>query len=284
MEREEIVREDFPSARKGWDPEAVKAHLNALAERLPKGSGSIGDLAADRVGKIVAAAEATAADIEAQAGKQAETIVAAARDEAEEIISRARGEAQGRIEQAQDAVEGLVTQAEDLRGKVGSLGESLAGGVRARVADATGMDSEPEPKPGTSEPQAVQAQPDPDPDPDPEPEPEPTSGLKQGSAPQPVVSAGASTEDLIAQLKGAAAPAAAQSGDVSEPEALASHQASTDQAGGAADPGAVRLVAMNLALAGAEPDAIATQLEAEFGGVKDSDALIEDVIARAGRS
>ncbi|MGB2850733.1 MAG: hypothetical protein WBC01_03605, partial [Solirubrobacterales bacterium] len=113
---------------------------------------------------------------------------------------------------------------------------------------------------------------------------EPASGLEQGSAPQPVPSAGASTEDLIAQLKGAAAPAAAQSADVSEPEAVASPQATADQAPGAADPGAVRLVAMNLALEGAEPDAIATQLEAEFGRVKDSDALIEDVLARAGRS
>jgi vacuolar-type H+-ATPase subunit H len=274
MEREEIVREDFPSARKGWDPEAVKAHLNALAERLPKGSGSIGEVAADRVGKIVGVAEATAAEIEAEAGKQAEAIVAAARGEAEEIISRARSEAQARIEQAQKAVEGLVTQAEDLRGKVGSLGESLTGEVRTRLADATGSDSEAEPEHGATEPDVVE----------PEPEPPPASGLEQGSAPQPVVSAGASTEDLIAQLKGAAAPAAAQSGDVSDPEAVASPQATADQAPGAADPGAVRLVAMNLALEGAEPDAIAAQLEAEFGRVKDSDALIEDVLARAGRS
>ena len=243
MEREEIVREDFPSARKGWDPEAVKAHLNALAERLPKGSGSIGEVAADRVGKIVGVAEATAAEIEAEAGKQAEAIVAAARGEAEEIISRARSEAQARIEQAQKAVESLVEQAEDLRGKVGSLGESLAGEVRTRVSDTTGSGDDAEPEPGAPEPEIEETQP--------------------ASEPAPV----ASRPDEAAELAAVAAP-----------------DPSAEQSKGDADRGAIRLVAMNLALEGAERDAIAVKLEAEFGEVNDRDGLIDDVLARAGRS
>jgi len=45
----------------------------------------------------------------------------------------------------------------------------------------------------------------------------------------------------------------------------------------------MRLVAMNLALSGTEPDAIAEQIRAEFGEVEDAVQLVGEVLARAGR-
>ena len=36
MEREQIVRDDFPTARKGWSPDAVRAHLIAVAAAFPE--------------------------------------------------------------------------------------------------------------------------------------------------------------------------------------------------------------------------------------------------------
>ncbi|HKJ35038.1 MAG TPA: hypothetical protein VKA36_00590, partial [Solirubrobacterales bacterium] len=144
MERDEVIREDFPTARKGWDPDAVRAHLQSLAERLPSPAESVGTTAGKRVEGIVAAAEQTATEIEEEARRraadlsaEAEELLDEARSQAERIVADARREAGGRVEQAQAAVESLVSQAEDLRTRVGSLGESLAGEARERVSDGS---------------------------------------------------------------------------------------------------------------------------------------------------
>ena len=47
--------------------------------------------------------------------------------------------------------------------------------------------------------------------------------------------------------------------------------------------GAARLVAMSMALDGASRAEIATRLKAEFPAVGDLDALLDDVLSRAGR-
>lgn len=322
MERETIVRDDFPSARKGWDPKAVRAHLEAVAERLPTAPTSLGDDAAARVAKIVAAAEATAAEIESEARERAESTVAEASAEADRIISEARAEASRRVEQAQNAVESLVGQAESLRAQVGSLGEALTDELRDRAAGVKAEispPSDPTPVPPTPSPEPPVPTPDPDPPvpepdpgppdpspdpgppaPDPEPEPrtpdppqpdpgkptpeppspDPAPPGPDRPAPEPPAdpepdrdgeAATASTEDLIAQLRGAErddAPAVEE-----EPAANGSD----------GDQTAARLVAMNLALDGATPEQIATRLEEEFGSLDEAEALIGDVLARAGR-
>lgn len=224
MERDEIVREDFPAARKGWDPDAVRSHLNSLAERLPSESVSLGDAAAERVGAIVGAAESTAAEIEAEAREQAEAVAAAARDEAAAIVERARSEAQRRLDQAQEAVESLLGQAEALRSKVGSQPATPA--------------TQPEPAPDrlADDVPDKAAPPAAEPEPAPEPEPEPADGTATGPA------------DPEVDLSGA------------------------------------RLVAMNLALEGADRELISARLESEFGAVDGLGPMLDDVLARAGRS
>jgi cell division septum initiation protein DivIVA len=232
MERDEIVRDDFPTARKGWDPDAVRAHLSSLAERLPSESVSIGDVAAERVGTIVGAAEATAAEIEAGAREQAEAIAAAAREEAREIVERARSEAQRRLDQAQAAVEGLLGQAEALRSQVGSPGAG------------------PEPAPGPvveAAPKAAAAL-----APEPASEPERAGETEAGSARD-------------------SGPAAAREND--GPPA-------TDEP----DLAGARLVAMSLALEGADRGLIADRLESEFGALDGVEEMLDDVLARAGRA
>lgn len=219
MEREEIVREDFPTVRKGWDPGSVRAHLQALADRLPTGSASIADLAAERVSEIVAAAEATAAEIEADA-----------RREADEVLAKAGEEARQRVEQAHSAVESLVSQAEGLRSRVGSLGAELSDG------------SEPE------KPEAEEA---------PLAEPE-------ASAPE--------AEEHPAQTSAEPEPAATAGGEDSRPDETA-----------ADDAGAARLVAMNMALEGADREAIAARLSADFASLAEAEELVDDVLERAGR-
>ena len=70
MEREEIVRDDFPTVRKGWSPEAVEAHLRAVADwvaatnsRAKEKATPTADATSERVGAVLAAAESAAAEL-----------------------------------------------------------------------------------------------------------------------------------------------------------------------------------------------------------------------------
>jgi hypothetical protein len=94
-----------------------------------------------------------------------------------------------------------------------------------------------------------------------EPEPEPE--------PEPAATGGASTDDLIAQLKGGAPETEAPGAAPTAPDA-------------SVDRGAIRLVALNMALDGADRDTIGAQITDEFGDVADLDELLDDVLARTG--
>jgi hypothetical protein len=126
LDRQAIERRDFPIARRGYDASAVDAHLRALAvevEELQRkamtgGTGeSMASSAGTHVQSIIEAAEASAAEIERQAGERARQV----REEAERDAELMRQEA---IETA--------------RGQVGAIGQ-VAASLLERVG---GMDSE----------------------------------------------------------------------------------------------------------------------------------------------
>jgi hypothetical protein len=325
--KDEIVRDDFPTARKGWDPDAVRAHLERLADRI--GSQKAAGAVAERVSGIVSAAEDAAAGIEADGRKaaagmreDAERALADARAEAAEIVARSKREAEASVELAQETVDRLLGQAKELRGRIDGLGDTLADEIRGRVAGITGGEAkdpagageaqsptaaepppieraepaateaaseldpagetrpEAEPEPAATEPEpepAAEDQPEPRPEPAaetrPEPEPEPAGE----APPEPEQSqGGTSTDDLIAQLRGA--------GDGAAAEAKEDPVAAEPSATGGPDQGAARLVAMNMALEGAEREAIAARLAEEFDGLDDLGGLVDEVLERAGRS
>jgi hypothetical protein len=95
LDRDSIVRRDFPTNRRGYDPAAVEAHLTSLA-------GEVEAL------KRRAAEPAT---LSAQAGEQVRAIVQAAERGAEEIRATASAEAAERVAHVTEA-------AEHLRGRV----------------------------------------------------------------------------------------------------------------------------------------------------------------------
>jgi len=170
LDRSQIVRDDLPTSRRGLDPEAVRAHLAAVAdevERLraeaarPTAAGA----ASRRVEAIVGAAEASAEEIERTA-----------RDEAERMRREAALESRELVEEVQAA-------AADLRSRLGVLDRALAE-LAERVAGVAAAAPAPEPP----APQApVEKEPEPDPDPDPDPEP-------VASAPPPVAAPSADRE------------------------------------------------------------------------------------------
>ncbi|HUE25502.1 MAG TPA: DivIVA domain-containing protein, partial [Solirubrobacteraceae bacterium] len=70
LDRESIEKQDFPMSRRGYDPEAVDAHLSAVAAEVEelsrtvrRGGSTLAGAASDQVRAIVEAAEATAAQI-----------------------------------------------------------------------------------------------------------------------------------------------------------------------------------------------------------------------------
>jgi DivIVA domain-containing protein len=193
LDRQSIEKKDFPIARRGYDPEAVDAHLERLAAEVedlrreaaasaasgggaaapaaPRSSpASLAIAASEQVRAIVEAAESSAAEIEAGARDEADRI----RREAEAAARATRDEA---VERSQEHV-GAVSEATSLmlqrvdamESEIGALVESLrTGGNRlgadlsllqgnlGDLYDAAGAASAP--APAQSAPQPVRAAP-----------------------------------------------------------------------------------------------------------------------------
>ncbi len=223
LDRQSIEKKDFPIARRGYDPEAVDAHLERLAvevERLQReaasaASGSapsaapapaaspasIAVAASESVRAIVEAAESSAAGIEATARDEAERIrreaEAAARATRDEAVAKnqaqvgAVGEATSLMLQRVDAMEGEIgALIESLRTGANRLGAdlSLLQGNMGELYDASGAAGAPQaPKPIESMPIAAPPRvetPAVAPAPEPEFEPEPQDDAGEPEVPE----------------------------------------------------------------------------------------------------
>jgi DivIVA domain-containing protein len=194
MRREEIERKDFPTARKGYDPAAVDAHLREVADRVERApdTTSLASVAADKVASIVEAAEAKAKEIEAEA-----------RQEADELLSNARTQARDQIERAQKSVARLIGQADDLRERIGAMAQEVGGAGEAAETPAPEPVPEPEPQP-VPEPAPPQPEIDPSPvtvpEPEPPREPEPEPPSVPEPTPEPPAPAAANGDEQAARL------------------------------------------------------------------------------------
>jgi DivIVA domain-containing protein len=183
ISREDIVRGDFPTARKGYEPEAVDAHLRTVADKVEQdnGSASLAEVAAQKVASIVEAAEAKAKEIEADA-----------RREADELLSNARSQARDQIERAQRSVAKLIGQADELRERIGAMAQDVVGGEDARAETEPAPEPVPEPAPPQPE---VDPSPVTVPEPEPPREPEPEHPLIPEPHPEPPAPAAANGAD-----------------------------------------------------------------------------------------
>jgi DivIVA domain-containing protein len=242
LERSDITKSNFPTARRGYAPDAVDAHLRKIAdevETLKKEaeqakSDSLASGASERVRKIVEAAEASAREITAQAEVEAKAMRDEAAAEGREHVARV-------TKATQALADKLAAMDLELSGLVDGLARELGGTPRrgpkehppkveitdddvANVAvDATPVeepDAEPEPKPT------------PVAEPEPEPEPEPAA------------------EPKAAKKKG-------------------------DETAGA------RIIALNMALNGSSRGEVEEYLGKEFD-LDDPDGLLDEVFARVG--
>ena len=84
VERAEIERRDFPTGRRGYDRAAVDAHLRRVADELEGRRAPLASGASEQVRVILEAAEASAAEIRADAGRH----VARVQEAADGMLSR----------------------------------------------------------------------------------------------------------------------------------------------------------------------------------------------------
>jgi hypothetical protein len=106
MDRSFIERKDFPAARKGWDPDAVREHLRSVADAAEEAArrsvpASAAEQAGDRVRMIVEAAENSADDIVKRAQKEADEVLAEAKRQAAGIRERAEAAAAKHVEEVE---------------------------------------------------------------------------------------------------------------------------------------------------------------------------------------
>jgi DivIVA domain-containing protein len=157
LDRQSIEKKDFPIARRGYDPEAVDAHLERLAlevERLQREAASaaagappsttpapvstpasIAVAASESVRAIVEAAESSAAGIEAGARDEAERIRREAEEDARATRDAAVARSQDQVGAVGEATSLMLQRVDAMESEIGALVESLRTGANRLGAD-----------------------------------------------------------------------------------------------------------------------------------------------------
>lgn len=129
MDREEIERQDFPAARRGYDPAAVDAHLRRVADAVARQRpGSLAEGASSQVRAILEAAETSARQLRDDAGREASGHVERVEDAAKgmlEKLDRLQGELDRLLDGLKSTAESLTGSLEELSRDVGTLGASV---------------------------------------------------------------------------------------------------------------------------------------------------------------
>jgi DNA repair exonuclease SbcCD ATPase subunit len=146
LDRDSIVRRDFPTNRRGYDPAAVEQHLTALAaevealQRRAAEPSTLSDKAGEQVRAIVEAAERSAEEIRASANTEASERVAHVTQAAERL--------RGRVEQMEADVTQVMSELRDEARRLAADLEGLrseAAGLAAASGEAEAVASQEEP-------------------------------------------------------------------------------------------------------------------------------------------
>jgi DivIVA domain-containing protein len=144
LDRQDIERRDFPIGRRGYEPEAVDAHLRRVAEQLDElrradrpSTASLASSAADQVRTIVEAAETTASDIKHQAEDEASGTRSRAEADAEKTRADAADQARNHVVSVQEATQTMLQRVDAMESELGALIESLRTGTNRLTADLT---------------------------------------------------------------------------------------------------------------------------------------------------
>src|SRR4051794_33234116 len=160
MDRPSIKRSDFPTVRRGYEPDAVDAHLRQVADEVEalRSRGPVASAASSQVQRILEAAETTAEQLRADAG-----------EEAREHVHRVSTAARELLERLGAMHDELGSMMDRLREEAGRLSAELRTLERDVVELAPPVEEDEEPEP---EPVAVEPEPEPAPEPEPQAKPD----------------------------------------------------------------------------------------------------------------
>ncbi|MDQ2759999.1 MAG: DivIVA domain-containing protein [Actinomycetota bacterium] len=286
LERQSIEKKDFPIGRRGYDPDAVDAHLRAVAEEIDefkhssrRRSETLASSASEQVRAIVEAAETSAADIQREAEEEARDIRAEASSEAQSSREQATAQARDYVGRVSESTAVMLQRLDAMEGELGALIESLRTGsnrlgadlqllegnlaeVGEAVAPRQRFEAEPEPEDefvletegtGMEELQAIEG-------PDAYTEPGDLETAELGPADEPLSGPAHTTEP---------GP---------EPEPAGVPREAASPADGSDDAEGARLIALNMALNGTPREETDRYLEENFR-LNDRAGLVDDVYA-----
>ena len=255
LDRKDIERKDFPTARRGYAQDAVDAHLRALADEVaalkkeasakPARPESVASGASEQVRAIVEAAESSASQIKEQAEHEARSLRDEAEAEGRQHVARVSKASQALIERV-EAMDAEVKRLSE--GLAAQLGTPAAKATPAAAPAATTTTSARAPQEDDVAEHAVDAAAGAEPsEPPPAEEPEPVAAEE----PEPVAA-----EEPAEEAK----PAPSRADDDSE---------------------GARLIALNMALNGTPRDETDRYLSENFE-LADREGLLDEVYARVG--
>ncbi len=243
LDRQDIERRDFPIARRGYEPEAVDAHLRRVADDVedlqsadrPSGA-TLATAASEQVRTIVEAAESTAAEIRRGAEEEAARLRDQARSDAEQARADAAAQAREHVARVQESTQNMLQRVDAMESELGALVDSLRTGANRLSADLTLLEGNLGELRGGAAPAAT-AEPETAAEPEPEREPEPEPEPERAQEPEP--------------------------------------------AAGGDDTEGARLIALNMALNGTPREETDRYLAENFQ-LDDRDQLLDDVYSRVG--
>jgi DivIVA domain-containing protein len=142
LDRQTIEKKDFPIGRRGYDPDAVDAHLSVLADEIDelrrssrRRTETLASAASDQVRSIVEAAENSAAEIQRQAEEEAREIRAEASDEAKSTREAATSQAREYVGKVSESTAVMLQRLDAMDSELSALIESLRTGSNRLNAD-----------------------------------------------------------------------------------------------------------------------------------------------------
>jgi DivIVA domain-containing protein len=142
LDRQSIEKRDFPVGRRGYDPDAVDAHLSALADEVDefrrssrRRSDTLASSASEQVRAIVEAAESSADEITREAENEARGIRHEATEEARATREQATEQAREYVSKVSEATNAMLGRIDAMENELSTLIEALREGGNRLNAD-----------------------------------------------------------------------------------------------------------------------------------------------------
>lgn len=142
LDRQSIEKRDFPIGRRGYDPDAVDAHLSQLADQVDelkvasrRHSETLASSAGERVRAIVEAAEASAAEIQRQAEEDARATRAEAAQDAHATRDGATAQAHEYVSRVSESTAAMLQRLNAMESEMTTLIDALRTSANRLNAD-----------------------------------------------------------------------------------------------------------------------------------------------------